>query len=65
MTSIHEMYKINGEIQLLGSRIHHDLSIILSAEYEITVVNEGKKKQDKVKIVEPQTILLVESGRRI
>ena len=66
MESIYEMYTINGQVELLGLRIHHDLSAaILNVEYEIVVVSQGKKKGEKAKIAEPGIIWLAECGKKI
>lgn len=37
MPSIYEMYKINNDIELLGEKIHDDLSKLASQEYEVTM----------------------------
>lgn len=42
MSSIYEMYQINGDLDILGSKLDSDLNCILSAEYEITLVTGNK-----------------------
>ena len=46
------MYKINGgDQQLLAEKISYDLTLISSAEYNIFLIIDGKKKKEKAKII--------------
>jgi hypothetical protein len=49
-------YRKNKDEERLGELLHHDLEEIGRAEYDIVVEVDGKKVQEKVRVLEPEVL---------
>jgi hypothetical protein len=56
MGEVWAAYRKNKDEERLGDLLHHDLEEVGRAEYDIVVEVDGKKVQEKVRVLEPEVL---------